>query len=230
MRKEPHTVGSIVHVIKRGSRGLSIVRDNNDRWRFIKLLYYLNDSNRPIEHWERDVEDTQKGLHFNRPKSWLERKPMVKILSYCLMPNHFHLLIEEIIDDGVSRFMQSLCGSMSVHYNNKYKEKGSLFQGAYKLKTVDTDYYLDLLYVYINIKNPFELYNGGLENAINNFEEAYKTALEYNFCSLADIGGDRKSPILGKTELFTYSPIQFKKLSKEFLLQKLENMKDPILE
>jgi len=230
MRKEPYTVGSIVHVVKRGARGMYITRDKSDQWRFPKLLYYFNDSNRPDEHWERDVEDIQKGLHFNRPSHWKERKQLVNILSDCLMPNHFHLLLEEIEDGGISKFMQGLCGSMSVYHNNKYKEKGSLFQGAYKSKTVDSDYYLDLLYVYINVKNPFELYEGGLENAIKNFDDAYREALEYDFCSLADVAGKRNSPIISKHELFDYTPAQFKRISKDFLSVKLEKIHDSRLE
>jgi len=223
MRKEPYTVGSIVHVVKRGVRGLPIVRDEHDKWRFLKLLFYLNDSNHP-EHWERDIEDIARGLHFSRPESWAERKPMVNILSYCLMPNHFHLLLEEIRDGGISKFMRSLCGSMAMYHNNKYQEKGTIFQGAFKSKTIGSDYYNDLVYAYINVKNPFELYKGGLDNAINHFEDAYSWSLGYDFSSLPDLVGNRKSPILSKHELFDYTPVQFKKFAREYLEDRLEKM------
>ncbi len=231
MRREPYTVGSIVHVIKRGARGMEIVRDDSDKWRFIKMLYYLNDKNHS-EYWERDVSSIKKGLHFERPKEWADREPVVNILSYCLMPNHFHLILEEIEEGGISKFMQSLCGSMSMSFNNKYEEKGSIFQGAYKSKTIDSDYYLELVHIYVNVKNPFELYRGGLKSAIKNFDKAYKWAEDYDFCSLGDYSGKRKnSPIIKKHDLYKYTPAQYKKLSREYLIQKLDKMNnDYVLE
>jgi len=231
MRKEPYTVGSIVHVVKRGARGLPIVRNESDKWRFLTLLYFLNDKNRPIDNWKQDIRNVKTGFHTIRPLTWTKpRLPMVNILSYCLMPNHFHLLLEEIEDGGISKFMQGLCVSMSSYSNLKYKEKGSLFQGAFKSKTIDSDYYLDLVSVYINVKNPFELYEKGLENAIENFDDAYAKAMEYNFCSLGDIGGDRSSLIISRHELLNYTPIKFKSLSRGFLLDKLKQIQEVAFE
>jgi len=225
MRKEPYTLGSIVHVVKRGARGMDIIKTDSDKYRFLTLLYFLNDSNHP-EQWERDVQEIKKGLHFSRPLNWSKREPVVNILSYCLMPNHFHLLLEEIHEGGISKFMQSLCGSMSVHFNRKYGEKGSLFQGAFKSKTVNTDQYLDLVDVYINIKNPFELYKGGLKKAIKDFEQAYKWAGEYQFCSLGDFSGRRDcSLILSRHELLNKTPAQYKNNARNLLLNKLEMLK-----
>lgn len=224
MRKEPYSVGSIVHVIKRGARGLPITRDEDDKWRFLKILHFTNDSNRP-ENWERDLFEEGAGLHFKRPDKWLnQRKPLVRILSYCLKDNHFHLLLEEIKDGGISRFIQGLCGSMSLHFNKKYNEKGSLFQGAFKSKTVNSDYYLQLVNIYINVKNPFELYKGGLKEAIMNFDDAYKQAIEYDFCSLADYATNRNSPIIEKGIFSDISPKEYKRLAKEFLTEKLERI------
>src|SRR5690606_40372877 len=78
MSGKAYQVGSIVHVIKRGSRGLPIVKSNGDRYRFLKLLYFLNDATHPI-NWERDVDEVQKGLHFNRPKHWAGHRDLIPI-------------------------------------------------------------------------------------------------------------------------------------------------------
>ena len=56
MRKEPYSVGSIVHIVKRGARGLPITRGESDQWRFLMLLYFLNDSSRREDNWEREVQ------------------------------------------------------------------------------------------------------------------------------------------------------------------------------
>ena len=80
--------------------------------------------------------------------------------------------------------MQRLCGSMSSHFNAKYKEHGSIFQGAYKSRTVSEDSHLRYLVFYIQVKNVLESFPGGLERAINNFDEAWEWALHYDIFKL----------------------------------------------
>src|SRR3989344_3262207 len=154
MRVEPHTLDSIVHVTKRGTRGMPIVRDSKDQYRFMRLLYYANDKFHD-EYWERSTKDL--GM-FGRPHTWPARDPLVKILAWTLLPNHFHLVLKETAEGGIAKFMQKLCGSMTTHFNRKYKERGSLFQGSYKARTVDLrgDEYLRILAVYVMVKNTFE--------------------------------------------------------------------------
>ncbi len=193
MRVEPFGIDSFVHVVKRGARGEHIARDNLDRQRFVKLLYYLNDEHRS-DFWE---EDLKKRPMFERPKHWPERRPLVKIVAWTLMPNHFHLLLQEIQDAGVSRFMQSLCGSMSRHFNEKYEEQGSLFQGAYRSRTIGTDRYLRWAISYVLVKNVFELYPGGYTRAVKEFDKAWKWGIEtYLYSSLKEAVHLEGSPIV----------------------------------
>lgn len=196
MRKDPFSVGSYVHVYNRGHRKMPIVRDNSDKWRFLKMLYYFNSERLP-ENWDRELRRKHVIL-FSWPKDWPKRQPLVKILAYCLMKNHYHLLLKEIKDGGITKFMRKLGTGMSNYYNTKYKETGTIFQGSYKARRVDEDMYLRDLSVYIQVKNPFELYAGGLKNASANFDRAYKFAQDYQFCSLADYTGERNSPIIDK--------------------------------
>jgi len=226
MRVEPHTIDSIVHVVKRGARGLSIVRDIHDQKRFPRILYHLNDSYRD-EYWERSISERDP---FMRPAHWPEREPLVKILAWTLMSNHLHLILKEICEGGIARFTQKIFGSMTTHFNAKYGERGSLFQGSYRGRTVDLhgDEYLRYLAVYVMIKNPFELYPGGLTQAIEHFDEAYVWATKYPFCSLADYAGETVSPILDKDifgELFGNKD-EFKDFSKECMFYRLEQFKD----
>ncbi|OHA17850.1 MAG: hypothetical protein A2664_00090 [Candidatus Taylorbacteria bacterium RIFCSPHIGHO2_01_FULL_46_22b] len=214
MRVEPFATDSYVHVLKRGGRGMSIVNDDADRWRFVRLLYYVNDVY-ANEWWERDTKNL--GI-FGRPDSWPERKPLVKILGYTLMSNHFHLFLKEINKGGISKFMQRLCGSMTRTFNEKYDQKGSIFQGAYKARTVNDDEYMRYLAVYIMVKNPFELYPGGWTKAIRTFNDAYDWATRYPFSSLADYAGERDhSQILDKDilgEIFQ-NPRDLKNFAKD---------------
>jgi len=216
MRVEPHAVGSYVHVLKRGARGLPITRDAAEKRRFARLLFYMND-HYSDDDWEKETKSF--GM-YGRPQHWPERRPMVKVLAWTLMPNHFHLLLKEIEDGGMSKFMQKLGNSMSMHANLKHKEKGSLFQGAYKARTVASDGYLRWLASYIMVKNVFELYPGGLEKATKEFNTAWKWGIEsYQFSSFADYALRRPSPVLDKDllgELFE-SPSQLKICSRDML-------------
>lgn len=226
MRVEPHTVNSIVHVVKRGTRGLPIARDLQDKKRFPQLLYYLNDEYRD-EYWERSIVGLAP---FARPAQWPERHPFVKVLAWTLMPNHFHLVLKELCDGGIAKFMQKVCGSMTTHFNAKYNERGSLFQGAYRARTADLhgDTYLRYLAVYVMVKNPFELYPGGLARATEHFDEAYARASQYPFCSLGNYTGDATSAMVEKDifgELFE-QPADFKDFARECMRDRLELLRD----
>lgn len=229
MRVEPHTIGSYIHVIKRGARGMEIVRDNADRWRFLKCLYYLNSDNYSQHTWENELYKNKISL-FEWPGDWPPRKKLTEILAFSLMPNHFHLLLREIRENGISLFMQGLGISMTMHFNDKYNGKGSIFQGAYRGRLIDSDEYLRQVAVYIMAKNSFELFPGGLEKTTKNFEGAWEWSLKYQFSSLADYGNNRKSSILDKGllgEIFK-TPKEFKNFTKDTILGRKLDLLDLI--
>lgn len=217
MRIEPYTTDSIIHVIKRGARGMDIMMDDADRWRFMKSLFILNDvySN---HDWHRETANMSL---FERPKDWPERKSLTKILAWVLMSNHFHLLLQEKTEGGTAKFMQRLCGSMSLCFNLKYESKGSIFQGAYKAKTVDDDSYLRHLLFYIQVKNVLELYPGGLRVALDDFDKAWNWAINYQFSSLPSYVSSIKSPIIDDAEGLITS-IHNQTLSKQDAYEMLE--------
>lgn len=186
MRVEPHEIGSVMHVIKRGARGMEIVRDEADRQRFVRLLYLLNDQHQTADRHEHDIGDiSHRSDLWKRPTGWPEREPLVAILAWTLMPNHFHLLLKEVREGGIAKFMQRFCGSMSMAFNEKYNERGSIFQGGYKGKLVDTDEYLRYVVAYIAVKNVLELYPGGLKRAVREYDRAWEWACTYPFASLS---------------------------------------------
>ena len=197
MRVEPRDVGSIVHVVQRGVRGSEIVRDVWDRNHFKKLLFYRNDTFSD-ENWLKAIALCPP---LERPAHWPDQDPLVRILAWTLMPNHFHLLFEEIREGGIAKFMQRICGSMSMTFNAKYDEHGSLFQNSYKSKTVNADRYLRYLAYYIQVKNVLELYPGGLKRAVNDFDRAWEWALQYPFSSLPTYAMSEPSPIVAADRL-----------------------------
>lgn len=75
------------------------------------------------------------------------------LLSYCLMPNHFHLLLRQNNKYTPSQLLLRICSSYSKYFNKKYKKVGHVFQDKYKQVNVEDDGQLLWLYAYINL-NP----------------------------------------------------------------------------
>ena len=170
---------------------------------------------------------------FNRwPEDWQPRKPIVKILCFTLRDNHFHILAKEIKEGGITLFMRRLGTGMTNYFNIKYQESGRLFQGAYKARVVTNDNYLKHLSVYIQVKNLFEIYPGGFEKALKEFDKAFQWASEYKFSSLFNLSVRNQTvsaiidqEILG--EIFP-TPKDFKEFSKNSLSNLENKLKDII--
>lgn len=188
MRKETFGVGDVVHVFNRGNRKQEIVRDDIDRWRFLQTLFYFNDEFSPENPFRTLNEllgpDFNSGRVLIWPSLWPERNKLVDILAVTLMDNHYHLVLQEIKEGGIARFMHKFGTGTTNRFNTRHKETGRLFQGPYKARRVGSDNYLKYLNVYLHIKNVFELYPGGMKKALNEFEDAYKFATHYPYTSL----------------------------------------------
>jgi len=174
MYREPYGVGSFVHVIQRGARGLPIVRDKADRDRFLFLLAHFNDNYLP-ENWFRDICSINGIPSFERPALWPEQKQIVRILGFCLLTNHFHLLLEEVQDGGISKFMQRIGTAISKNFNEKYEERGAFTDeyrtllsgtsnGKLKITKENAGYLLNLFWALgLASKNPI-LDSGEMQN------------------------------------------------------------------
>lgn len=222
MRKEPFTVGNYIHVYNRGNRKLPIIRDARDRWHFLQMLFYFNDEYSPPNPFQTLREKLKAAFNDQLvlPEGWSERKPLTKILAFSLMPNHFHLLLKEIKGGGITSFMEKLGTGMTKYYNTKYQEIGRLFQGPYRAKLVNEEMYFKDLSVYIQVKNPFELYPGGLKRAIREFDKAYDFTVDYPYCSLADYAGKRNSPIIDRDILadLIKNPKEYKEFARDSMV------------
>lgn len=79
----------------------------------------------------------------------------VQIIAYCLMPNHFHFILYQVAENGISHFIKSVCDGYAKAINKMYEKSGHLFEGKYKLKHIDDEQYLLHLSRYIHL-NPVE--------------------------------------------------------------------------
>ncbi len=227
MRKEPYAVGNIIHVIKRGARGLEIVQDPGDRWRFLLMLRHLNDKYQPKD-WFRDLMREGLVKTMERPSFWPEQEHLTKILGFTLMDNHFHLILEETEEGGITNFMKRLCSSMTKGFNERYGEQGSLFQGAYRSVTVSSDRQLQRLAVYVMVKNTLEMYpEGGLKEALKDLSIAWEWATRYPYSSLSDYAGERSSMIVDKSVLGEIFPTP--DIFKEFAFEVMKDHRNKLI-
>ncbi|OGZ20193.1 MAG: hypothetical protein A2626_02525 [Candidatus Nealsonbacteria bacterium RIFCSPHIGHO2_01_FULL_38_55] len=211
-----------VHAYNRGNRKMDIFYNDSDKWRFMKMIRYFNNEEpsknilRQLFFLNRDDECD----HFEWPKNWAPQKPLVKILTYCLKTNHFHLLMREIIKGGITKFMHKLGEGYTNYINAKYGESGRIFQGTYKSKIIKEANVLQYIDIYIQVLNVFELYPGGIEGALKEFDKAFEFAMDYPFCSLGESFGKRRMEIIDREifgEMFTNLEA-YKEVARDALL------------
>ena len=145
-------VGGFYHIYNRGTDKRHIFLSEVDYARFIALLYHAN-SSKPLSLRtnHRGPTSAQRWLELPR-----DGDPLVDLCAYCLMPNHFHLLIHERHTNGVSRFIQKLSTAYTMYFNAHHERTGVLFQGKFKAQDANNDRYLKYLIVYIHL-NPISL-------------------------------------------------------------------------
>src|SRR3989344_1469204 len=157
IRKVNFIVGEYYHLYNRGNSKQKIFIDQEDYNHFVKLLYLCN-STRSITY--RDI--SKNVYDFEREET------LVFIGAYCLMPNHFHILVKEKSEKGISKFMQKISTAYSMYFNQKYKRTGGLFEGKFKSQHLNIDRYLKYIFSYIHL-NPTKLIEAkwkeiGIEN------------------------------------------------------------------
>jgi len=223
MRKEEFTVDSYVHIVKRGTRGLPIVRDDIDRFRFLQMLTHFNDTFSSL-HWYRDLKDANLHNSLLRPAHWPVQERLVNIVAFCLVENHFHLILQEIMEGGIARFMQKLGIGMTKRYNKRYEENGSLFQEAYRAKTISDDRYFRYASVYVQLKNALDMYPGGQKSARENFDAAYEWACKYPYASMGDYAGNFDRPIIDTAFLSSlFTPVEYKEFAEDVILGRYQS-------
>ena len=179
------------HIYDRGTEGRKIFSDEKDYDRFLALMYLCN-CTEPVrlENISRKSEQGRTLL------KWVTKcgrdKTLVEICAFCLMPNHFHFILKEKDEGGISKFMQKIMTAYTMYFNKKQERSGALFQGKFKAIQVDTDNYLKYLFSYVHL-NPVNLIDSNWkENGINNKEIAEKYLNEYRYSSYQDYCGKQR--------------------------------------
>jgi len=237
MRKVKFEIGKIAHIFNRGVEKRNIFNNEADMWRFIQGMFLFNNKNSSfgILH---EIERKNKGrINFNLLKKFVienetNRKPLVRIMADCLMPNHYHLIIEEIQEGGISRFMHKLGTGYANYFNKKNDRVGSLFQGRFKAVIIENDIHLQYLLAYINIINPGQLIEPELKKkGVRDIKKVMDFARKYSFSTNPDYLGLRDSIIIDKGIFkdFFPTPEKYEHFIEEFLLSKKYNEIDNLI-
>ncbi|MEI8269842.1 MAG: transposase [bacterium] len=191
LRKDPFITGEYYHLWNRGIDKRNIFKSENDYERFIMLLYISNSTNEPSFRLDNLINHSHKS--FNEIMVLEKGKPLVSIGAWCLMTNHFHLLVRQEVDGGISKFMKKLGTGYSMFFNIKYQRQGALFGGPFKSKCIKTDdNYLRQLFAYIHL-NPLDIEFSGSEKGINKSSNEMKKFLEsYRYSSYQDYIGEER--------------------------------------
>ncbi|MFN3188101.1 MAG: transposase [Candidatus Paceibacteria bacterium] len=189
-------VNEYYHVYNRGVEKRVIYNNKFDYQRFLLLLLLANDS--------KPIEIQQLVRDYTIPELLSQsRTPLVKILAFSLMPNHYHLLLKETTENGIARFMHKIGTGYSLYFNLQNDRNGRLFQGTYKAKHLTDDRYLKYLFEYIHLNPIREKLDEGCQ--VNS--DFLRDIQENPFTSLrAYSGGERgrlAEAVLDTTDFYT---------------------------
>ncbi len=139
-RKVPLTNGEYYHVFNRGVDKRSIFSSKEHLYYFFKSLSLLN------------TTDQSSGQSLTRKNLVSEDNvELVSIVAYALLPNHFHLLLKQEVDGGITKFMQKLGTSYTMFFNKQENRSGALFQGKFKANHLSGDFALPVVSAYVNL-------------------------------------------------------------------------------
>lgn len=184
---------TLYHILSRGVDKRKIFLDNEDYLRGIHDLFEFNDI-APVNNLTYFFRKESKDV--GRPYIKREtRKLLVKIHAFCFMPNHYHLLLSTVAENGIPLFMKKFNGGYARYFNEKYERKGTLFEGRYKRVIIKDEAH------FIHF-NPLDLITPEWrERRLNNFAKAMEFLNSYRWSSHLDYAGERNFPSVTQRDL-----------------------------
>lgn len=128
------------HVYNRGVDKRVVFSDKVDFHRFHHCLSLFNATEPVVSVFSSSFRDQQSKV----------TDALVDIHAYCLLDNHFHLLLSQRVDGGISEYLKRLAGGYTGYFNDRHERSGSLFQGTFKRVHVATNEQLRYLAAYVN--------------------------------------------------------------------------------
>lgn len=194
-RIKKYMEGGYYHVYNRGVEGREIFSDEQD---YKTFLYTLK---RYLEPYSGEIRE---GFKKDRPSILTHKQQMsldgeVTLLAYCLMPNHFHLLVKQQIRDGITKLVRRVCTNYAMYFNRKYERKGVLFESVYKAVSINSDEQLINLsrYIHLNPVNVVKRRYGLVETVVGSKPEEYSYSSYRKYLGLEQATWVKPGEILG---------------------------------
>ena len=169
--------GVIARIYNRGNNKEKIFFDNEDYKAFLyRIALALG--------FKQDELKNEKLLNIPYSRIRIEHlgKNHYKVHSFCLMPNHFHLIVEQCKEESLSKFMSKICISYSMYINKKYKRVGHVLQDRFKSNLIESNEQLMWTSSYVHM-NPVK-------------DKLVRLPGEYEWSSYKDHVGERNLPIV----------------------------------
>lgn len=184
MRRNIFRKGEIFHVFNKSIANFGIFKDFDNGQRFIQALGYYNNSDTKINLAKFITQDP----NFSPDLLLLENNHLVKFIAFCIMPDHYHLLLKILCDKVMSKYIGDVENSFSRYFNIRYKRKGPIWQSRFKaVKIKNNEQLLHVSrYVHINpttnnlVKNPEDWNFSSYRLLISNPQYLKKLITEYS--------------------------------------------------
>lgn len=153
VRIQPLVTGEIYHVFNRGLDHRETFTDKREYKRALNSLEYYQFEKPPVRFsLYSKINHSDRVKILNSLKSSGRR--LTEVLMFTLMPNHFHLLLKQLIDKGISKFMANFQNSYTRYFNTRHERTGNLFNTQFKSVRVTTEEQLMHVFRYI-VLNPY---------------------------------------------------------------------------
>jgi len=134
-RLEFFSEGEIFHIYNKSISNFGIFKSKENSQRFLNLLDYYNNNNIKIKFSDAVDRGIYTFSNILLPKS----DSLVKFLSYCIMPDHYHLLIKIIHNNCLSHYIGNIENSFTRYFNIKFNRRGPLWQSEFKAVRITSD-------------------------------------------------------------------------------------------
>ena len=208
------------HVLNHGVEGRDLFLDSQDYARFVHDLYEFNDSI-PAGNAYR-LFDTSAVMDIVNPSFRMTREMLVDIHGWTLMKDHYHLLLSERVENGISLFLRKLNVGYANYVNQRYERKGTLYRGRTKKILIGNEAHFLYILHYLHL-NPLDYLQGAdrwrlrSKSGIRNVDDALEYLGSYRWSSYLDYIGMKNFPSILTTSLFKNALGDYRESLNEYL-------------
>lgn len=152
-RKFPLSQGEYFHIYNRGIDGRKIIQDRDDLDRFLIGMRDFNQIDTIGSLYEFGFRKKNLGNQVSKVRSAHDGKPLVAIVAYNILPNHFHIILKPLVEGGGSAYLKRALGGYTKYFNEKYGRTGQLLQSPFKSTYIRTGHHLHHMQAYVNLND-----------------------------------------------------------------------------